>query len=730
MALSTPERTSRQTRTYDRGSSVVFFKTKESFGGLSNMAGGFPLQIKDLHILTSEALYQACRFPHLPDVQRLIIGQPSPMTAKMKSKPYRHDSRRDWNRVRVAIMRWCLRVKLAQNWDTFSKLLLSTGELPIVEQSRKDGFWGVKSVDERTLVGMNVLGRLLMELRELVKSETRYSLLLVEPLKIPNFLLVGFPIERIVASQPSQSKSIEAPPPTASPSVTTARLATMQLPLDYILPSDEPSLREEFTAYRRANGTPHLKPYPTYKDSDVEWFGPVPEHWQVVMAKRHYAIQLGKMLQSAPKNSKDTEAPYLKAKHVQWFRVEITDIPTMWASRREIEQFSVLPNDLLVCEGGEGGRCGIVHEHLEGCIIQNALHRVRPKRNSSNKYLQYVLSSVSTSGWFDALNDKATIAHFTSDKFGSLRIPKPPLLEQTAIARFLDHVDRRIQRYIRSEEKLIALLEEQKQALIYQAATGRIDVRTQQPYPTYKDSDVEWFGPVPEHWQVVMAKRHYAIQLGKMLQSAPKNSKDTEAPYLKAKHVQWFRVEITDIPTMWASRREIEQFSVLPNDLLVCEGGEGGRCGIVHEHLEGCIIQNALHRVRPKRNSSNKYLQYVLSSVSTSGWFDALNDKATIAHFTSDKFGSLRIPKPPLLEQTAIARFLDQAAARINAATTRAHHQIEFLREYRTRLIADIVNGKLDVREVVDALCENYPIAARLTESMHSATQDVPTDPS
>ncbi len=188
-----------QVRTYDRARSVVFLKTNERFGGLSNMAGGFPLLVNGMRILTSEALYQACRFPHRPEVQRLILEQTSPMTAKMKSKPYRHDSRPDWDHVRVKIMRWCLRVKLAQNWSTFSALLLETGERPIVEESRRDDFWGASPTAEGTLVGMNVLGRLLMELRELVKTEDRDSLTQVQPLAIPDFLLCEQPIGMVGA---------------------------------------------------------------------------------------------------------------------------------------------------------------------------------------------------------------------------------------------------------------------------------------------------------------------------------------------------------------------------------------------------------------------------------------------------------------------------------------------------------------------------------------------------
>ena len=163
------------------------------------MAGGFPLKVNGVDIRTSEALYQACRFPHNPEVQRLIIEQRSPMSAKMKSKPYRDNTRPDWHRVRVRIMRWCLRVKLAQNWEKFRDALLETGDLPIVEHSRRDDFWGAKPIDEQTLVGVNALGRLLMELRERIKQEPEPSVSLspVKPLAIPDFLLDEQGIEPI-----------------------------------------------------------------------------------------------------------------------------------------------------------------------------------------------------------------------------------------------------------------------------------------------------------------------------------------------------------------------------------------------------------------------------------------------------------------------------------------------------------------------------------------------------
>lgn len=184
-------------RKYDPASSVVFCKTDEEFGGLSNMAPGFPLCVNRIDIRTSEALYQACRFPYHPNVQQLIIDERSPMTAKMRSKPYRRETREDWNAVRVKIMRWCLRVKLSQNIDAFSALLSRTGNRDIVERKRTADFWGTKFTDDGLLVGENALGRLLMELREELKTADSSHWQTVEPLSIPDFLLLQKPIATV-----------------------------------------------------------------------------------------------------------------------------------------------------------------------------------------------------------------------------------------------------------------------------------------------------------------------------------------------------------------------------------------------------------------------------------------------------------------------------------------------------------------------------------------------------
>jgi ribA/ribD-fused uncharacterized protein len=176
----------------------AFRKTAEEFGGLSNMCGGFPLKINGIEILTSEALYQACRFPENPEIQEIILKEKSPITAKMKSKPHRHLTRKDWDSKRATIMYWCLQVKLAQNFIKFGSLLETTYGKDIVEESSKDAYWGaIKSKENETLlVGTNALGRLLMQLRKNY-FENKYDLLLVNPPEVSNFYLLDKKIDII-----------------------------------------------------------------------------------------------------------------------------------------------------------------------------------------------------------------------------------------------------------------------------------------------------------------------------------------------------------------------------------------------------------------------------------------------------------------------------------------------------------------------------------------------------
>ncbi|RAR73755.1 NADAR family protein [Flavobacterium aciduliphilum] len=190
-------------QTYSKKDCCWFLKVDTEWGGLSNMKGIiYPLLVNKRKILTSEALYQACRFPDFSEIQEDIIKQTSPMAAKMKSKPHRLKcTRADFEEEKIAIMYWCLRVKLACNPNGFGHLLKKTGNKPIVEVSHKDLFWGTKEDknNPNIVVGANVLGQLLMELRSFyLDNQESKAYLTVAPLGIPNFKLFGEPIQAVV----------------------------------------------------------------------------------------------------------------------------------------------------------------------------------------------------------------------------------------------------------------------------------------------------------------------------------------------------------------------------------------------------------------------------------------------------------------------------------------------------------------------------------------------------
>ena len=175
-------------RTYKKDLCITFRSTKNDFGGLSNMAPGYPIKINDVWIKNAEALYQALKYPHNPEVQKRIIFANSPIIAKRISRHHEYLERKDWVKVRYKVMKFCIEIKLRQNIDTFSKILLSTKDLPIVEYTKDDKVWGAVDKGDH-YEGINALGRLLMELREKYKSDPiNYNVTIPD---IPDLIFLG-----------------------------------------------------------------------------------------------------------------------------------------------------------------------------------------------------------------------------------------------------------------------------------------------------------------------------------------------------------------------------------------------------------------------------------------------------------------------------------------------------------------------------------------------------------
>ena len=281
----------------------------------------------------------------------------------------------------------------------------------------------------------------------------------------------------------------------------------------------------------------------------------------------------------------------------------------------------------------------------------------------------------------------------------------PPLVEQAAIVRFLNHADRRIRRYIRAKEKLIALLEEQKQAIIHQAVTGLIDVRTGQPYLAYKDSGVEWIGEVPAHWEV----------LPLCAVSTPKSVIDQQHRELLSVYLNRGVIRFSEVQQKRTNvtSEDLSKYQAVDPGDFVLNNQQAWRGSVGVSGLTGIV--------------SPAYLVLALNSGLNVSFANALfRDRVMVVQYLlcSRGVGSIQrnlywphfkratFALPPPGEQRAIARSLQEATAKSGEGVARVQSEIELLHEYRTRLIADVVTGKLDVREAAAALPEVDPLAA------------------
>ena len=320
------------------------------------------------------------------------------------------------------------------------------------------------------------------------------------------------------------------------------------------------------------------------------------------------------------------------------------------------------------------------------------------------------LGSSAIAAQSDSFTDRVTaesvgIAYpaIAESKLATLKVCVPPTSEQAAIARFLDHANSHIDRCIRANEKLIALLEEQKRAIINEVVTGRIDVRTGRPYAAYKPSGAEWLVDVPEHWHIRRLGSLARVFNG----ATPSRAKvgywdDGNVPWLNSSKVN---DEVVSKPSEYITHRAFEECSVslVPKGSvvigLVGQGRTRGMCALLG--LSTTISQN-LAAIIPVQDVDGAYLHRFLDAhyahlrnLGRGGNQEALN---------CDLVARLRVLVPPKVEQEQVVRYLRRKLSVVDAARLNAKSQIALLREYRARLIADVVTGKLDVRGAAAAL--------------------------
>jgi type I restriction enzyme, S subunit len=438
-----------------------------------------------------------------------------------------------------------------------------------------------------------------------------------------------------------------------------------------------------------------LKPYPAMKDSGVPWLGEVPEHWEVQRIKT--------LFREEDERSGDGNGLLLSLTRARGLLPQ-SEATNRLASAADLSKYKVCrPGDLVMNRMQAWSGMFAVSDY-EGLVSPDYSVFAAIERLELRFFEQVFKTPVVVDQFAQASKGIGSGFNrlYTPD-FGAIPVAFPPLPEQAAIVRFLDHADRRIRRYIRAKQKLIKLLEEQKQAIIHRAVTRGLD-----PNVRLKPSGVEWLGDVPEHWEVWQIGHFAAVGNG----STPSRGNTAywsggTYPWLNSSSVNAGTIRSSDQFVTDAALRECHLPRVPSGSVLMAITGQGKTRGTAAVLLMEATINQHIAFITPRTQSntaSPEYLQMFLSGAYSELRRMSDDSGSTKGALTCEDLRHFRVLLPPADEQREIVRWTQGATAEVEAALRLAEREIDLLREYRTRLIADVVTGKLDVREAAARL--------------------------
>lgn len=473
------------------------------------------------------------------------------------------------------------------------------------------------------------------------------------------------------------------------------------------------------------SGIANLTPYPAYKSSGVEWLGEVPAHWEVLPGR--VCLRAGEQLNVGLQETTVLSLSYGRIVVKPPERLHGL-VPSSFETYQIVNPLNIVirPTDLQ--NDWNSLRCGLSRHRG---IITSAYLCFSTSSDVTPEYGYLLLHSYDLMKIFYGLGSGLRQNLDWTD-FKYLPCSVPPLPEQTSIVRFLDHVERRIRRYIRAKQKLIELLEEQKQITIHQAVTGQIDLRTGRPYPAYKDSGVDWLGEVPEHWQLVRLKDVAHIQSGLTLGKDYRDTPTFSRPFLRVANVQAGYLDLSHVKSIEVPLDEANRATLLTGDVLMTEGGDIDKLGrgcVWRDEISKCLHQNHIFAVRCTYGLLNpEFLVGLMGSQYGRAYFQLTAKQTTnLASTNSNTLRAFPVPLPLLAEQVTILDALSEETNAIDSRMDLAERGIDLMNKYRTCLIADVVTGKLDVREAAARLPEVDPLADEdVDETVHT---DVDSNP-
>jgi type I restriction enzyme S subunit len=436
-----------------------------------------------------------------------------------------------------------------------------------------------------------------------------------------------------------------------------------------------------------------LKPYAEYKDTGAPWFGTVPEHWNVG--------RLGAVFGERGETNE---------------RREVTDILSVMKDRGvipyaekgrvgnkasdDVGRYKIVrPDDLVVnCMNVIIGSVG--RSRYTGCL--SPVYYVLKRRKAENdpsflalmfQHKQFQQSLVRIGNGILAHRMRIPMEKLKAEMF-----PLPPPDEQALIVRFLHHANWKIDGFMRAKRKLVGLLNEQKQAIIHRAVTRGLD-----PNVPIKPSGIPWLGDIPTHWDVLRAKY--------VFREMDERSKTGNEEQLSVSHITGVTPRSQKNITMFKAKSYVGHKICRPGDLAVNTMWAWMAALGVSKH-EGIISPAyAVYRQRKPEQLVCDYADYMLRiapyKLNYLLWSTGL--RPSRLRLYPDEFFKIPIIIPPKDEQQQIVHSIAAETSALNIAIARTNREMVLMQEYRTRLTADVVTGKLDVRDAARNLPEAIP---------------------
>lgn len=416
----------------------------------------------------------------------------------------------------------------------------------------------------------------------------------------------------------------------------------------------------------------------TYKDSGIEWIGEIPNEWDVNKIKYTSTLHGRIGWQGLTSEEYIDEGPYLitgtdfQNGEIDWDScVHISE--ERWAQADKIQ---IKDGDLLITKDGTVGKTAIVTNLNDKASLNSGVLLINLQTHSK-KYLYWLLNSKVFWEWFDITNSgNSTILHLYQKDFDNFSFPIPPLQEQAAIANFLDKKSAEIDAIIGKITHQIQTLKDYRHSLITETVTKGLDKTV-----AYKDSGIEWIGEIPEGWEIIKIKHAFKLFAGGDIDY---NDYSEEQDGFYQYPILANSLENSGIIGFTSKYR----FS---GETITITGR--GSVGVAfYRNFPYFPVVRLLVGV-PIRTLNTKYVTYSINS------FDTIGEQTAMTQLTTDKLGIEKIPLPPLLEQTAIAEFLDDKTTKIDGIIAKKEQQLEIIKEHRKSLIYEYVTGKKRVKE-------------------------------